>query len=141
MAKINITQYQLIEYHKQNVELQNKKHVLELYLRRKINDFYQNNGLRLKSTLAKADELLAEYFELEGNNVKMEVRRVPIEMPEYVPEKLSWWDKNIKGKKQAPVPEQKYSEENHPVMKEGKLIEDYHKAMKEFNDNVITIEI
>lgn len=133
----NIPTQQLIQYHNQIIDIQNKGHVLELLLRRKIIDFYQNNGIRLKSVLDESDKILNEHFVVDEGKVKMKKVMVEVPAAPYTPEVLSWWDRNIKGKKVSPAPQPTFKEEDKPIMQDGKTMDDYQKAMAEFNQKLV----
>lgn len=133
---VNVTVYQLLEYNKQASQFKNT--FIEIILRRKINDFYAANGDDIRKYLKVSNEILNEFFVIENDRVKMEEIKTEIPNTDPVPV-LTWWEKNIL-RKTVPVPEKKYKTEQKPVMNEGKTMADFEVRMKEFNDQVISIE-
>lgn len=134
-----------------NEEGELERFIFSIKMKRWLNEFRNDNGLRFNKMMKERIALQKEFFEFEkdkdGNEIiKMEIKKTTkrihgMTMPD---DKRTWIDKNIFRKK-APVEfydfRDEVKEETCPAMLEGKRIEEYNKKYEEWAKEEKTISI
>ena len=104
------------------------------------NDFLKNNGIQMNSIMKEKIALMEEFFEFEGEG---DNRKVKFTTPAPIPKKEAVYKTEVvtpkslfrkEATKQVLVSEEvpEQPQAGVPVCKEGKTIEQYNKAYREF---------
>lgn len=132
-----MTNRMLLSFHEE-IQQVILKSVVGFLLRGKINEFYNEYSVRLKTIDDKIIALHKEFFVIENDQVKIvdSFRTETVEIEKEITEK-KWFVFNVKRK--VKVKEEKQIPEKQPVCLEGKTKEDFQKRYMELmNEEVGT---